>query len=90
MSRKRDTAASKIRPHPRQDYAYRVQLVQYRRGPDYPAWEARYRIDGAWSGWNSLGTTERDDAIFVSVDRLAEDANKRPGSACRDPQKARD
>jgi hypothetical protein len=72
VSRKRDTAASEIKPHPRQDYASRVQLVQYRRGPDAPAWEARYRVNGVWSGWNSLGTIKWDDAIFVSVDRLAE------------------
>ena len=72
MSRKRPTAASAIRAHPRKDYASRIQLVQYRRGPCVAAWEARYRVDNAWSGWNSLGTTQWDDAIFIAVDRLAE------------------
>jgi integrase len=72
MSHKRPTAASAIRAHPRKDYASCIQLVQYRRGPCAPGWEARYRIDNAWSGWNSLGTSEWDDAIFVAVDRLAQ------------------
>jgi hypothetical protein len=72
MSHKRPIAASAIRAHPRKDYASRIQLVQYRRGPSAPGWEARYRVDDAWSGWNSLGTTEWDDAIFIAVDRLAE------------------
>jgi hypothetical protein len=71
MSHKRPTAASAIRAHPRKDYASRIQLVQYRRGPYAPGWDARYRVDNAWSGWNALGTTEWDDAIFIAVDRLA-------------------
>jgi hypothetical protein len=50
MSHKRPTAASAIRAHPRKDYASRIQLVLYRRGPCAPGWEARYRIDNAWSG----------------------------------------
>ena len=72
MSHKRTTAASAIRPHPRKDYRDCIQLVQHRRGPAVETWEARYRINGAWSGWNSLGTDQWDDAIFIAVDRLAE------------------
>jgi hypothetical protein len=72
MSHKRITAASAIRPHPRKDYRDCIQLVQHRRGPAVATWEARYRINGAWSGWNSLGTDQWDDAIFIAVDRLAE------------------
>ena len=72
MSHKRTTAASAIRPHPRKDYRDCIQLVQHRRGPAVATWEARYRINGAWSGWNSLGTDQWDDAIFIAVDRLAE------------------
>jgi integrase len=72
MSHKRTTAASAILPHPRKDYRDCIQLVQHRRGPAVATWEARYRINGAWSGWNSLGTDLWDDAIFIAVDRLAE------------------
>jgi integrase len=72
MSHKRITAASTIRPHPRKHYRDCIQLVQHRRGPAVATWEARYRINGAWSGWNSLGTDQWDDAIFTAVDRLAE------------------
>ncbi len=72
MSHKRTTAASEIRAHPRKGYRDCIQLVQHRRGPAVATWEARYRINGAWSGWNSLGTDQWDDAIFVAVDRLTE------------------
>ncbi len=72
MSHKRTTDASAIRPHPRKDYRDCIQLVQHRRGPTVATWEARYRINGAWSGWNSLGTDQWDDAIFIAVDRRAE------------------
>jgi integrase len=72
MSHKRINAASAIRPHPRKDYCDRIQLVQHRRGPAVATWEARYRINRAWSGWNSLGTDQWEDAIFIAVDRLAE------------------
>jgi hypothetical protein len=72
MSHKRTTAASAIRPHPRKDYRDCIQLVQHRRGAAVETWEARYRINSVWSGWNSLGTDQWDDAIFVAVDRLAE------------------
>ena len=72
MSHKRTTAASAIRPHPRKDYRDCIQLVQHRRGPAVETWEARYRINGAWSGWNPFGTDQWDDAIFIAVDRLAE------------------
>jgi hypothetical protein len=58
--------------HPRYAYRDRIQLSQYRRGPNNPSWEARFRVDGIWSGWTSLRTTKWDDAIFVSVDKLAE------------------
>ena len=54
------------------DYQDRIQLSQYRRGPNNPTWEARFNIRGTWTGWTSLGTKEWDDAIFVSVDKLAE------------------
>jgi hypothetical protein len=72
MSHKRTTAASAIRPHPRKDYRDCIQLVQHRRGPAVSTWEARYRINSVWSGWNSLGTDQWDDAIFICIDRLAE------------------
>ena len=72
MSHKRLTAASAIRAHPRKDYASRIQLVQPGVVRLRTGWEARYRIDDAWSGWNSLGTDQWDDAIFIAVDRLAE------------------
>jgi site-specific recombinase XerD len=70
MSQKRPTAASGIQPHPRAEYANRIQLVQFRRGPASPGWEARYKIEGAWSGWSSLGTTNHTDAIFIAIDKL--------------------
>ena len=63
---------SAIRPHPRRDYANRIQLSRYRRGSENPTWEARFVINDTWTGWTSLGTAEWDDAIFVSVDKLAE------------------
>ena len=71
MSHKRTTAASAhqtastqgLRLHPTGAVPARTERT---------AWEARYRINGAWSGWNSLGTIEWDDAIFIAVDRLAE------------------
>ena len=72
MSHKRPTAASAIRAHPRKDYASRIQLGAVSAWPCAPGWDARYRVDNAWSGWNSLGITEWDDAIFIAVDRLAE------------------
>jgi integrase len=72
MSHKRTTSASTILSHPRKDYRDSIQLVRHRRGPAVATWEARYRINGAWSGWNSLGTDQWDDAIFIAVDRLAE------------------
>jgi hypothetical protein len=71
VSRKRLAHASGIQPHPRKDYADRIQLVQFRRGPAAPGWEARYHIDGEWSVWSSLGTTDYVDATFVSIEKLS-------------------
>ena len=72
MSAPRTDCPSLIKRHPRKDYQDRIQLSQYRRGPNNPTWEARLKISGTWTGWTSLRTKEWDDAIFVSVDKLAE------------------
>ena len=72
MSAPRTDCPSLTKRHPRKDYQDRIQLSQYRRGPNNPTWEARLKISGTWTGWTSLGTKEWDDAIFVSVDKLAE------------------
>jgi hypothetical protein len=72
MSLPRTERPSVTKPHPRQDYRDRIQLSQYRRGPNNATWEARFKINGVWTGWTSLRTSEWDDAIFVSVDKLAE------------------
>jgi hypothetical protein len=68
MSRKRPVLASAIIAHRSND---RIQLVRYRRGPDNPTWEARYKIEGVWSGWSSLGTADDTDALLISLDKLA-------------------
>jgi hypothetical protein len=72
MNAPRRDRPSVTKAHPRKDYRDRMQLSQYRRGANNPTWEARFRIGGTWTGWTSLGTTEWDDALFVSVDKLAE------------------
>ena len=54
------------------NYRDRIELSQYRRGPNNPTWEARFKVNDKWTGWTSLGTAIWDDAIFVSVDRLTD------------------
>ncbi len=72
MNLPRTNHPSRTKSHPRKDYEGRIELSQYRRGPNNPTWEARFKINDAWTGWTALGTTEWEDAIFASVDKLAE------------------
>jgi hypothetical protein len=58
MTARRRDRPSISKAHPRKDYADRVQLSQYRRGTNNPTWDARFKINGTWTGWTSLGTTE--------------------------------
>jgi integrase len=72
MSKPRTAAPSAVTPHPFPDYAARIELCQYRRGPTNPTWEARYHIGGTWTGWTSLGTDSRDAALGKSIAKLTE------------------
>lgn len=63
------------RPHPRKDFKDRIELYQYRRGPDNPTWDARFKIESTWTGWTSLATTEWDDAVFIAIEKLVEREN---------------
>jgi hypothetical protein len=72
MSRPRQASPSAVIRHPFRDYAKRIQLCQYRRGPANATWEARYHVGGDWTGWASLGTETRDDALGQSIAKLTE------------------
>ena len=70
MSLPRQVSPSAVIRHPFRDYRERIQLCQYRRGPANATWEARYHIGGTWTGWTSLGTETRDDALGQSIATL--------------------
>jgi len=59
-------------PHPRKTYAKRIEFYQYRRSATNPTWDARFNVEGQWTGWLSLGTETFDDAVDLAVDRLGE------------------
>ena len=59
-------------PHPWKTYANRIEFYQYRRSATNPTWDARFHIEGEWTGWLSLGTESFDDAVDIAVDRLGE------------------
>lgn len=58
--------------HPRKEFKDRIELYQFRRGAANPTWDARFKVNGDWTGWTSLATEDWDDAVFVAVDKLKE------------------
>lgn len=64
-----------IKPHPVPRYADRIKLIQWRRGPSNPTWEAQVRLpDGSWTRPFSLGTDDEQVAVFNAADELAKRA----------------
>ncbi len=67
-----DTQHGKTVPHPLEKYRNRIVLYQYRRGADNPAWDAKFKTEGVWSGWVSMGTVDWATATHEAVNRLTE------------------
>lgn len=63
---------TRAEPHPQRQYADRIRLIFERRGTGHPWIEAQVYVGGAWSPIFSLKTTDRQDALFKSVEALRE------------------
>ena len=74
MSRKRihGDRSMVAKPHPAARYADRIELIQWRRGPSNPTWEAKVRLpDGTWTRPFSLSTDDETVAAVNAVEQLA-------------------
>ena len=58
-------SASVVIPHPLKHYAKTIKLTQFRRSPTDPTWDAKYLIDGTWTGWLTTKTVDRDEAVHL-------------------------
>jgi integrase len=66
---KRAINPSVSKPHPSRQWADKIRLHQYRKGPDKPLWEASFALpDGSWSSPVSTGTEEEFEAAMKAVE----------------------